>query len=93
MEKQGDLIKATHYHANGGIAQWGFYNENGKLHGEWTSFDEEGNKLAIASYHEGKKVGIWTFWKSGEEIEVDFGKGSRILDVTRKGNSTPVVIN
>ncbi len=92
MEKQGDLIKATHYHANGEIAQWGFYKD-GRLHGEWISFDEKGNKLAMASYYKGKKVGVWTFWKDGERIEVDYGNDSRILDVTKKGNSIPVVVN
>lgn len=68
-EVQGDLIAATLYHDNGVVAQTGFYTEDGKLHGEWISYDANGNKTAIAYYEEGKKVGVWTFFM-GDEIKV-----------------------
>ena len=79
--KTGDLIEATFYYENGQVAQKGFYKD-GKLHGEWIAYDQNGEKKAIGKYAEGIKTGKWFFW-SGEELsEVDF-QDSRIASVNK----------
>jgi antitoxin component YwqK of YwqJK toxin-antitoxin module len=80
-EKIGDLTKATYYYANGNIEQQGTFNGEGKLHGEWVSYDTNGKKLAIGNYDNGKKVGKWFFWQKGVLKEVDY-KNSKIASVS-----------
>ena len=72
LEKKGDLTLATYFHDNGEVQQTGTFNAQGKLQGEWTSFDSEGNKLAVATYDAGKKVGKWFFWEGNSLKEVDY---------------------
>jgi len=79
-EKVGDLTKATYYYANGNIEQQGTFNSEGKLHGEWVSYDVNGEKLAIGKYDNGKKVGKWFFWQKGVVKEVEY-KDSKITNV------------
>ncbi|MBT8181324.1 MAG: nicotinic acid mononucleotide adenyltransferase [Eudoraea sp.] len=66
------LIEATLYHENGTIAQTGFYNEDNKLQGEWTSYDPNGNKTAVAQYDNGRKVGTWKFYQGETMKEVTY---------------------
>jgi antitoxin component YwqK of YwqJK toxin-antitoxin module len=66
------LIEATLYHENGTIAQTGFYNEDNKLQGEWTSYDSNGNKTAVAQYDKGRKVGTWQFYQGDTKKEVTY---------------------
>jgi antitoxin component YwqK of YwqJK toxin-antitoxin module len=73
-EVENNLIKVTMFHDNGQISQTGFYTLDGKLQGNWYSYDVEGNKLATANYENGKKVGKWTFWEKGVLREVDYTK-------------------
>jgi len=70
-EKQGALVKATRFHDNGAIAQQGTYL-NGKLHGEWKMYNQEGEKLAMGTYQLGAKTGKWFFWEGEALKEVDF---------------------
>ncbi len=79
--KEGDLIKATMYHENGLVAQTGFYTLDNKLQGEWTSYDAEGNKTAVAHYNNGNKVGTWYFYQGNELKEVNYSN-SKIAKVT-----------
>jgi len=72
FEKQGNVTEATFYHDNGLVAQKGNFNKENKLHGTWTSFDKEGNKLAIGNYNSGIKVGKWFFWNGKSLKEVDY---------------------
>lgn len=71
LRQQGDLMEATFYHDNGQIAQKGTY-KNGKLHGEWISYDIEGNTTALGKYSQGTKTGKWFFWSEDRLSEVDF---------------------
>ena len=71
LKQNGDKIEATFYHENGQIAQKGYY-QNGKLHGEWIAYDQDGNKKAIGRYSEGVKTGKWFFWNGEELSEVDY---------------------
>ena len=79
--KEGNLIKATLYHENGAVAQTGFYTLNNKLEGEWISYDQEGNKTAVAHYSKGAKVGTWHFYNGSEINEVHYSD-SKIAKVT-----------
>jgi antitoxin component YwqK of YwqJK toxin-antitoxin module len=70
-QKKGDLTDGVFYYENGVISQEGTY-KNGKLHGQWISYDRDGKKNTMAYYHKGKKVGKWIFWRDGKMIEVDY---------------------
>jgi antitoxin component YwqK of YwqJK toxin-antitoxin module len=71
FEKQGKLIKGTFYYQDGSISQEGTYKD-GKLHGQWVSYDQNGKKTALANYENGKKTGKWFFWSSNQLTEVDY---------------------
>ncbi|AVR45024.1 nicotinic acid mononucleotide adenyltransferase [Christiangramia fulva] len=71
FEKQGDLIKGTFYYDDGNIRQEGTYKD-GKLHGEWISYNKDGEKTAIAQYNNGQKDGIWFFWSGDKLTEVNY---------------------
>lgn len=58
FEKQNDLVKATYYYNNGAIKEVGFFKEN-KLHSQWVTYNEAGEKITVAEYDMGKKVGKW----------------------------------
>ncbi|MEM6721274.1 MAG: nicotinic acid mononucleotide adenyltransferase [Bacteroidota bacterium] len=92
LEKKGDLIKATYYHDNGMIAQTGHFTLDGKLQGEWKSFDTDGKKTAIGNYEKGQKVGKWFFWSANRLSEVDYA-ASKIKDVNQWKRTTTVVSN
>lgn len=65
------MVKSTYFHDNGQVKTTGFYKDS-KLHGTWTSFDENGVKIAMGQYENGKKVGKWFFWTNNELNEVDY---------------------
>ncbi|MFL0353113.1 toxin-antitoxin system YwqK family antitoxin [Xanthomarina sp. GH4-25] len=71
-EKIGDKIEVTYFYENGAVKQQGFFNQSGKLHGTWTSYDINGEKLAVGNYDNGRKVGKWFFWSDDTLKEVDF---------------------
>lgn len=81
LSKEGDLIKATYYYDNGTISQEGYYTINGKLQGNWVSYDANGNKTAEAHYENGNKTGKWFFWQNKDILkEVDY-KNSEVVAV------------
>lgn len=66
LNKETNLIDVVYYHDNGEISQTGSYTVDGKLEGNWISYDKDGNKLVSAFYKDGVKVGKWTHWIDGE---------------------------
>ncbi|MBZ9652364.1 toxin-antitoxin system YwqK family antitoxin [Psychroflexus montanilacus] len=91
-EKVGDLEKVMIYYESGELHQIGFI-KNDKLHGDWQSFDKDGNKTVEATYNKGMKVGKWTFWNNGEKTEVNYNN-SRIAEVkVTQNGKTEVVSN
>ena len=72
LNKETNLIEATYYHDNGMISQQGTFNLDGKLHGEWVSYDEAGQKIALGSYNNGSKIGKWYFWSGDVMKEVEY---------------------
>ena len=93
LELKGDLISATLYHDNGEVAQIGFYTKEGKLQGEWNSFDKNGIHTAKAYYDDGNKVGTWIFYNGNTKKEVSY-VDSRVSEVkTWEVTGTRVVTN
>lgn len=89
FEKEGNLVKGTFFHDNGEIQQQGFY-KNGKLHGEWVSYNAQGNKLAMAQYTNGIKTGKWFMWNKGVLTEVDYNANEIASVVEWSGKNTVV---
>ncbi|WP_341482117.1 nicotinic acid mononucleotide adenyltransferase [Christiangramia crocea] len=79
FKKQGELIKGTFYYEDGSIRQEGTYKD-GKLHGQWVSYDQNGEKTTIAYYNKGEKEGKWFFWNGDQLTEVDY-ENNRIASV------------
>ncbi len=92
FEKQGDLIKGTFFYQDGTVRQQGFYNKEGKLHGEWKSYDATGKKIAMGQYSQGVKTGKWFFWSENKLSEVNYDN-NQIADVTTWSNKDNVVVN
>lgn len=90
FEEKGELIKGTYYYEDGNIRQEGTY-KNGKLHGEWISYKQNGKKNAIAQYEEGAKTGKWFFWSDDVLTEVDYSS-NRIAEVKEYQNTNTLVI-
>ncbi len=76
LNTETNLIDVIYYHDNGEVSQTGSYTADGKLEGEWLSFNEEGEKTVTAYYKEGKKVGKWIYVIEGKIKEVNYSKGS-----------------
>tara|TARA_R110001592_G_scaffold79086_1_gene236919 strand:- start:1536 stop:1913 length:378 start_codon:yes stop_codon:yes gene_type:complete len=68
---EGDLVKATYYFEDGSIKTQGFFKDK-KITGEWTRFDNEGNKTQIAFYNNGVKVGKWFIWSKDSLKEINY---------------------
>lgn len=85
-----DLVKATYYFADNNtvIEREGFFNKNEKLQGMWVSYDLQGNKTSIAYYNDGKKDGIWTYFKN-DKISIVTYNNNKIINVEEK----PIAIN
>jgi antitoxin component YwqK of YwqJK toxin-antitoxin module len=91
FEKVGDNIEVTYFHENGVVKQHGFFNENGKLQGTWTSYNYDGEKMTIGNYDNGKKVGKWFFWSDDTLKEVDFIE-SKIANVSEWKNESKLAV-
>lgn len=72
LNEETNLIEATYYHDNGVISQKGAFNLGRKLHGEWISYNDEGDKVALGSYKNGIKTGKWYFWEGDTMTEVEY---------------------
>ena len=81
LNEDTNLIEATYYHDNGVVSQKGTFTQNGKLQGEWLSFNTQGKKTVLANYDNGKKVGKWFYWNNETLKEVDYNENV-IADVT-----------
>jgi antitoxin component YwqK of YwqJK toxin-antitoxin module len=93
LNKDTNLIDVTYFHDNGVISQTGTYTLEGKLHGEWLSFDTEGKKSVSANYDNGKKVGKWFYWTDNTLTEVDYTNNAIVsVNEWTKDSATSVAI-
>ena len=74
LNKETNQIDVVYYHDNGQVSQTGSYTADGKLEGEWISYDNAGEVLVKAYYKNGKKVGKWIHVVDGIVKEVDYSK-------------------
>lgn len=91
LNKDTNLIDVVYYHDNGMISQTGSYTKDGKLQGDWLSYDINGKKLVSAQYDNGKKVGKWFYWNGDTLKEVDYTNNA-IASVNEWSNRTTVAI-
>ena len=76
---ENNMIQATYFFDNGQVKQEGAYL-NGKLHGKWISYNEDGTKQSFGEYNQGEKVGTWTFYNAATIKKVAFSN-SRVASV------------
>ena len=91
LNEDTGLIEVTYYHDNGVISQTGYYTADGKLQGNWLTFDVQGNKQVSANYDNGKKVGKWFYWTNETLREVDYSNNS-IASVSEWTNKSKIAI-
>ena len=94
LNEDTNLIEVTYYHDNGIVSQTGAYTLDGKLHGEWLSFNVQGKKVVSAKYDNGEKVGKWFYWINETLKEVDYSNNA-IANVTtwRSDNNSLAIRN
>ncbi len=90
LNHNSNTIDVTYYHDNGKISQTGSYTLDGKLHGDWLSYDTNGNKMVVATYDNGKKTGKWFYWNKDTLKEVDYSNNA-IANVTEWVSSSSLV--
>ena len=74
LNKETNQIDVVYYHDNGKVSQTGSYTADGKLDGEWISYNSQGEVKVKAYYKDGKKVGKWIHMINGVKKEVDYSK-------------------
>ena len=89
-EIENQMVKATYYHDNGNIKQEGYYKD-GKLHGKWLAYNEDGTKQSLGEYNNGTKCVKWFFWNNATLSEVDYND-SRVAEV-KKWSTDAIVLN
>ena len=72
FNKKTNLVEVVYYHSNGEVSQTCFYTLDGKLQGEWLSFNTNGEKEISGYYNNGKKVGKWFYYSNNTVKEVDY---------------------
>ncbi|NHF60417.1 nicotinic acid mononucleotide adenyltransferase [Flavobacteriaceae bacterium TP-CH-4] len=91
LNKDTNLIEVVYYHDNGEVSQEGTFDLAGKLHGEWISYNEAGEKTSLGTYYKGQRTGKWFFWADGNMKEVEF-KDNAIASVVDTKNKSGVVV-
>lgn len=90
FNKETNLVEATYFHDNGMVSQEGTFNIKGKLHGEWASYNREGQKISMGTYVNGVRTGTWYFWANDTLKEVEFSD-NQIASVTEQKNTSGIV--
>ncbi len=90
LNKETNLIEVTYFHEDGSVRQQGTFDLAGKLHGEWASFNEKGEKISLGTYYKGARTGTWYFWNNGNQKEVAFDNNT-IASVVDTKTKSPVV--
>jgi antitoxin component YwqK of YwqJK toxin-antitoxin module len=91
--EKNNLIEATLYSDNGQVSQRGFYNKQGKLQGEWISYDSKGLKTAVAYYNKGEKINTWLFYQNNIINEVTYSNSKISKVKVWKAKEVSIVTN
>jgi len=89
----GELIETIKYHDNGMVSETGFYNKEGKLHGEWISYNTKGLKTVVANYNHGEKVDTWLFYHDNKIKEVTYANSKVSKVKTWESTNVEIVSN
>ncbi|WP_375238315.1 toxin-antitoxin system YwqK family antitoxin [Aurantibacter sp.] len=76
LNEKTNLIEVSYFHDNGQVSQTGFYTAEGKLQGEWITYDLQGTKKVSAKYDNGIKTGKWFYWSASSLKEVDYSNNT-----------------
>ena len=87
LNEETNLIDAVYVNEAGDVVQTGSYTLDGKLQGEWISYDAEGKKTVSGKYDNGVKTGKWFFWSENTLKEVDYAQNN-IANVNTWVNNT-----
>ena len=87
LNTETNLVEATYYHDNGEVSQKGTFDLDGKLHGDWVKYNEEGVKISEGTYTKGVRTGKWVFVTNGSVKEVEFDNNVIASIVDKKGKS------
>ncbi len=79
-ETKGNLQEITLYYENGTIMQHGFYTKEGKLHASWESYNADGTRKCLATYNNGVKVGVWTYWNKDKVTKITY-ENNKVLKI------------
>lgn len=79
-EHHNQLKKVVEFHSNGVKAQEGYLKRD-RLHGEWTYYNDAGEKICIANYNDGKKEGKWIFLFGDYLKEIEFSGNYFVREV------------
>ncbi|MCX2718717.1 toxin-antitoxin system YwqK family antitoxin [Lentiprolixibacter aurantiacus] len=90
LNKETNLIEVTYYHNNDQVSQQGTFNLEGRLHGKWISYNEQGVKITEGSYDNGIKTGKWFFWSQDGVKEIIYDNNS-IASINESTNKTRLV--
>ncbi|MFD0760492.1 toxin-antitoxin system YwqK family antitoxin [Lutibacter aestuarii] len=77
---KGNLTEVTLFYENGMVMQHGFYTKEGKLHASWESYNLDGSLKCYATYNNGIKVGVWTYWSENKITKVKY-KDNKIINI------------
>lgn len=91
LNKETDLIDVVYYHDNGMVSQTGSYTHDGKLQGDWLSYDVNGKKIVSAQYDHGKKVGKWFYWNGDTLKEVDYSDNA-VASINEWSNKSTLAV-
>ena len=76
--KNGIKEGENNYYSPDGILLKKLLHENGELHGPISYYDANGNVVIEGNYMEGKKKGLWKYYKNGKVVlEETFPKKNR----------------
>lgn len=90
LNMETNTIDVVFYYEDGQISQTGFYTLDGKLQGNWYSYDTKGEKTVAAKYDKGNKVGKWFYWDDKTLKEVDYNS-NEIVNVIEWSNDKTLV--
>ena len=83
------LHQVNHYYADGSLFETGF-SKDGKTQGKWIRYDEQGDVIAVAYFHNNVKIGSWDHYdhNTQQSFKVSYvdGRAVRFRQYDPNGN-------